>query len=280
METMTNDCRFADLSTGVRLAYVEQGSCHGTPVVMLHGISDTHRSYDLVRPLLPSSWRVFAVTLRGHGLSDKPQAGYAMSDFARDVAAFMDVVAVERAVIVGHSMSSAITLATAAAYPGRVSGIALLGAFAHFRDTETLRELQAAAADIGDNCGREFAQAFQESTLANPIPPHYLETVINESIFMPGHAWRGAVQGLIDFEPCDAAKSIEAPATIIWGDRDAYCPRADQHDLRTVLPSSRLFTLTGVGHAVHWERPADTAALLRAFIADIEEPAIQDHAYL
>jgi pimeloyl-ACP methyl ester carboxylesterase len=276
---MNTDCKFADLSTGVRLAYVEQGPRDGLPVVMLHGISDTHRSYDLVRPLLPSSWRVFAVTVRGHGLSDKPADGYTIGDFAGDVAAFMDAIGVERAVLVGHSMSTAITLGTAAGHPERVSGVVLMGAFAHFRDTGAMAELKAAAAEIGDNCGREFAQAFQESTLANSIPPNYLETVINESLYMPGHAWRGAVQGLIDFEPVDAARRIQAPAAIIWGDKDAYCPRQDQHDLRAALRSSRLFALAGVGHALHWERPADTAALLRAFIADVEEPAVLTHAF-
>ena len=276
---MNTDCKFAELSTGVRLAYVEQGPRDGLPVVMLHGISDTHRSYDLVRPLLPTSWRVLALTVRGHGLSDKPATGYGTGDFAADVAAFMDAVGIERAVLVGHSMSTAITLATAAAYPKRVSGIVLMGAFAHFRDTATMAELKAAAADVGDNCGREFAQAFQESTLANPIPPNYLETVINESLYMPGYAWRGAVQGLIDFEPVDAARRIQAPAAIIWGDKDQYCPRGDQHELRAALRNSRLFTLAGVGHALHWERPADTAALLRAFIADIEEPAVLTHAF-
>jgi non-heme chloroperoxidase len=185
---------------------------------------------------------------------------------------------VERAVVVGHSMSTAVTLRTAADYPERVAGVVLMGAFAHFRDTPTMAELKAAAADIGENCGREFSQAFQESTLANPIPPNYLETVVNESLYMPGHAWRGAVQGLIDFEPIEAAQKIQAPAAIIWGDRDAYCPRQDQHELRAALRSSRLFTLSGVGHALHWERPADTAALLRAFVADIEEPAMLDRA--
>ena len=275
---MNTDCKFADLSTGVRLAYVEQGPRDGLPVIMLHGISDTHRSFDLVRPLLPNTWRIFAVTQRGHGLSDKPDEGYAMGDFARDAVAFMNAVGVERAVVVGHSMSTAVTLRTAADYPERVAGVVLMGAFAHFRDTPTMAELKAAAADIGENCGREFSQAFQESTLANPIPPNYLETVVNESLYMPGHAWRGAVQGLIDFEPIEAAQKIQAPAAIIWGDRDAYCPRQDQHELRAALRSSRLFTLSAVGHALHWERPADTAALLRAFVADIEEPAMLDRA--
>jgi pimeloyl-ACP methyl ester carboxylesterase len=78
---------------------------------------------------------------------------------------------------------------------------------------------------------------------------------------------------LIDFEPCEAARRVKAPAAIIWGDRDAYCPRVDQHDLQLALPSSRLFTLPGVGHALHWERPAEVAAIVSAFVAEIEEPA-------
>lgn len=271
---MKSDCSLVNLSTGVRLAYVEQGPRDGLPVILLHGLSDSHCSYDLMRPLLPRSWRVFAVTQRGHGLSSKPETGYDMRDFARDVGAFMDAVGVERAVLVGHSMSTAISLATATEYRARVAGVILIGAFAHFRDTDAMQKLRAATAEFGDSCGREFAQVFQESTLANPVPQHFLETVVTESLAMPGHAWRGVVDGLIEFEPLDAARRCEAPAAIVWGERDAYCPRKDQHELRDGLRSSQLLTLVGAGHAPHWERPADTAAMLRAFIADIEEPAM------
>lgn len=272
------ECKFADLKTGVRLAYVEQGPRDGMPVLLLHGLSDSHRSYDLLRPLLPGRWRVFAATMRGHGLSDKPESGYVMADFAGDVAAFMDAVGIERAVIAGHSMSAAITLQFAADYPDSVAGVVLIGAFAHF-GTPAMDELHAAVFDFGANCGGEFALAFQESTLANTIPQSFLEMAVGESLCLPGHAWRGIVQGLIDFEPCAAARRVQAPAAIIWGDKDAYCPRADQHDLRAALASSRLFTIEGAGHALFWERPAETAALLRAFIADIEEPAVLTHAF-
>jgi non-heme chloroperoxidase len=271
--------KFADLSTGVRLAYVEQGPRDGFPVILLHGLSDSLHSYDLVRPLLPGRWRVFAVTMRGHGASDKPESGYAMRDFARDIAAFMDAIGLPRAVLVGHSMSSAIALQTAADYADRISGVVLIGAFAHFRDTPAMNELHEAVFDFGENCGGEFALAFQESTLANMIPQRFLDTAVSESLRMPGHAWRGVVQGLMDFEPCVAARRCHAPAVILWGDKDAYCPRQDQHDLRAALRTSRLFSLPNVGHALHWEKPADTAALLRAFIADIEEPAMMTRAF-
>ncbi len=269
-----SDCSYARLRNGLQLAYVEQGPADGLSIVMLHGLSDSHRSFDLLRPLLPRAWRVFAVTMRGHGLSDKPEAGYAMRDIAGDVAGFMDAVGIERAVLVAHSMSTAIALQTAAHYPERVAGLALIGAFGHLRGTAAMNELHDAVFDFGDNCGGEFALAFQESTLANMIPQSFLDTAVSETLRMPGHAWRGAVQGMIDFEPCDAAKRCQAPAAIIWGERDACCPRSDQHDLRAALPSSRLFTLPGVGHAVHWERPAEVASMLCAFVAELDSTSV------
>ncbi len=84
--------RYVDLPTGVRLNYVERGDPRGTPVVLLHGYTDSRRSYDRVLPLLPSSFHVFAVTHRGHGDSSKPDAGYLPSDFAADLAAFLDAM--------------------------------------------------------------------------------------------------------------------------------------------------------------------------------------------
>jgi pimeloyl-ACP methyl ester carboxylesterase len=194
---MTVECAFARLENGLRLAYAEQGPPDGLPIVLLHGTSDSQRSFDLLRPLLPRAWRVFALTLRGHGLSDKPVAGYAMRDFADDLAAFLDAVGVERAVLVGHSMSTAIALQTAAAYPERVAGIVLLAAFGDIRNNPVAAELAVAVAEIGDAADPAFARGFQESTLANPIPDAFLDTAVAESLSLPGHVWRRAVQGML-----------------------------------------------------------------------------------
>jgi pimeloyl-ACP methyl ester carboxylesterase len=268
---MTSEYKLAELSNGVRLAYVEQGDPGGVPVVLLHGLSDSLHSFDLLRPLLPRAWRVFAVTLRGHGGSDKPEQGYAMPMLAADVAAFLDAFDIERAVLVGHSLSTSVVLQTAANYPERVAAIALIGAFGDTRDNPGVQELRAAVREFEKDCGAAFAREFQESTLASPIPADFLDLAVSETLRMPAHAWRGVAEGFTEFDPANAASRCRAPAMIIWGDKDAYCPREDQLMLRNVLSSSRLFTLANVGHAVHWERPADVAALLRAFVAEIED---------
>lgn len=269
---MISDCAFVRLENGVRLAYVEQGSRDGAAIVMLHGYSDTHRSFDLIRPHLPRAWRTIAVTQRGHGLSDKPQTGYAAHDFAADVVGLLDALDIERAILVGHSMGASVALQTAALYPEKVAGLVLMGAFASFGDKAAVDELASTVEAFGAEVDPEFVLAFQESTCAQMIPQRFLETVVNESMKCPTRVWREALGGILGSDPAAYAKQSRAPAALIWGDQDAFVPRDDQLKLRGALASARLYALGGVGHAVHWEEPEQCAQLIRAFVAEVDEP--------
>src|SRR5918999_330076 len=79
-----------ELPDRVELQYVEQGDPTGTPVLFLHGLTDSWLSFEPVLPHLPESVHAFALSQRGHGDSGRPAAGYHSKDFAADVAAFMD----------------------------------------------------------------------------------------------------------------------------------------------------------------------------------------------
>ena len=98
------------LSTGVTLRYVEHGDQRGIPVVLLHGITDSWRSFEAVLPHLPPFIRAFALTQRGHGDTHRPASGYRTRDFAADIVAFLDAMNVRSAVIVGHSMGTTTAL--------------------------------------------------------------------------------------------------------------------------------------------------------------------------
>lgn len=108
-----------ELRSGVRLPYVEQGAPRGTPVLLLHGITDSWRSFERVLPHLPDSIRAFALSQRGHGDADRPTTGYRPQDFAEDLAAFMDALDLGPAVITGHSMGASIAQRFAIDHPGR-----------------------------------------------------------------------------------------------------------------------------------------------------------------
>lgn len=268
---MRSDCSFVRTAGGLRFAYVEQGDRDGPAVVLLHGYTDSHRSFDLLRPHLPESWRVIAMTQRGHGKTDKPQTGYAVEQMAADVRDVLDALSIDNAVLVGHSMGAAVALQTAADFPERVCGLALIGAFGTYRDNPSVAELVEEVAKFKEKVDPEFVLAFQESTIADMIPQSFLDVVVGESLRCPSHVWRAALDGQLNAEPIAAARRCRAPAALIRGDWDAFVPHGDQLALRDALCSARIFTMRSTGHAPTWERPEETAVLIRAFVGELAD---------
>jgi alpha-beta hydrolase superfamily lysophospholipase len=89
------------LPTGVTIEYAEQGTTPcGTPVVFLHGVTDSWRSFEGVLAHLPLGLRAYALSQRGHGNSSRPEAGHLYHHMARDLRAFIDALRLPPAVVV------------------------------------------------------------------------------------------------------------------------------------------------------------------------------------
>jgi non-heme chloroperoxidase len=262
---MTRSTNSIQLSTGVTLPYVEQGDPSGIPMVLLHGYSDSSRSYDLMLPYLPPSIHAYAVTQRGHGDADKPAGGYAPEDYAGDVAAFLDAVGVEAAVIVGHSGGSYAAQRFAVDHPDRALGVVLIGSFHSFDGNPTVDEFREAVAQLTDPVDREFAREFQESCVARPVPAAFLEAIIDGSARMPARVWKAWLEDTLAADVPTRSGTISSRTLILWGDRDAFCRRSDQDALLAAIPRSRLSTYEGTGHCPHWEQPTRAAAEIAAF---------------
>lgn len=263
---MADGIRSVALTTGVTLEYAEQGGATGVPVVFLHGIGDSRRSFERVLPHLPRTVRAFALTQRGHGESSRPEDGYRNEDMAADVAAFLDALHLDRAVVVGHSMGSTIAQRFGVDHPDRALGLVLTSAFYSLADSEAAQELHAAVATIEDPVDPAFVRQFQESTLARPVPPGFFETVVQESLKLPARVWKALVAASLQGEFSSALDQIEAPTLLIWGDRDEMVPRSDQDALVAAIPDARLLVYRGAGHAVPWEEPERLASDLASFV--------------
>jgi pimeloyl-ACP methyl ester carboxylesterase len=226
-----------------------------------------------VLPHLPAAIRAIAVTTRGHGDCDRPASGYRPAELARDVADVLDVLGIERAVVAGHSAGSITARTFADAYPERTLGVVLIGTVPTFEGNQAVDvELGAEVAPLTDPVDRDFIQAFQDSTLAGPIDPSYLELVVDESLKLPAATLKAALAGLLD----DAAPGPAAPglrALVIWGSEDAFCPRAEQDEVVARYDEAHLSIHEGVGHAVHWESGARVAEEIAAFVAGVVESA-------
>jgi len=260
--------RFADarLSTGVRLRYAEQGDRGGEAVILLHGYSDSWFSYSRVLPLLPSRYHVFALDQRGHGDSDRPLDGYAMRDLAADVIAFMDARGIARATIVGHSMGSFVAQQAALRAPNRVSRLVLIGSTTTPRTIDGMTELGAIVDTLGDPVPASFGREFQESTVYQPLPRAFMDTVVAESLKLPARVWQSLMAGMLATDPADGLRAAAIPTLVLWGDRDVLAPRAEQDALVAMIGTATLRIYPETGHALHWERPADFARDVDAFV--------------
>jgi len=258
--------RHVQLPNGVQLEIAEQGPRDGLPVVMLHGMTDSRLSYEPMWHELPKHWHTIAVSLRGHGESDRPQQ-YTMPDMAGDVALLAETLQLKPVVVVGHSMGSAVAMQLAIDRPDLVRALVAMGAFASFADKSDLRtyrdtEIEALRDPIPDRVAREF----QVSTLAGPMDEAMLEMMVGESRKVPSRVWRAALDALLADSFCAGLPTLNLPVLLIWGSADTFVPRADQDRLRSVLPAAQLQEYEGVGHALHWEQPARTANDLRRFV--------------
>jgi non-heme chloroperoxidase len=251
------------LPNGVLLEYSEQGNADGIPVIFLHGFTDSRRSYDLVLPHLPASMHAYAISQRGHGNSARPAKGYHARDFAADIAAFMRMKKMPAAIIVGHSMGSAVAQQFVLDYPQLAKGLVLLGAAASFQKPE-LVEFAKNVKQLKDPVDASFAKEFQQSTLMRPVPPAFFETVVQESLKLPARVWEEVLTELTTINFVPLLEKIAIPTLIIWGDKDLYCLRADQDALLTGITGSKLLVYEGTGHDPHWEEPA-------RFVKDISE---------
>jgi pimeloyl-ACP methyl ester carboxylesterase len=260
------------LPGGIRLRYVQHGDGSGIPVLLLHGVTDSWRSFEGVLPHLPPSIRAFALSQRGHGDSDRPATGYGPRDFADDLAALMDAVELERAIVVGHSMSSSIAQRFALDYPERTLGLVLVGALCSWRGNPAIVDFwESVVSRLVDPVERGLARDFQESTLARPVPGAFLDTMVRQSLKVPARVWRAVFSAFIEDDFSTDLGKIEAPTLILWGDRDAFCPRSDQEMLATTIAGATLSVYAGAGHALHWEEPerfgADLVAWTRRLVA-------------
>jgi non-heme chloroperoxidase len=263
MDDNATRLRFAkvQLATGVKLHYAEQGDPAAHPIILLHGYTDSWFSFSRVMSELAKTYRVYALDQRGHGDSDQPEDGYALTDYVADVIAFMDAMGLRRVSLVGHSMGSLVARRVALAAPERVVSLVLVASANDVRNNEVL-ELQRAVEMLNDPVPVEFVREFQESTIYHPVPDDFMDEVVRTSLKLPARVWRGAMAGMLADDPRSLAHVLNR-TLILWGDRDTIFSRAEQDALADTFADAVLKVYPETGHALHWERPEQ-------FVQDIE----------
>lgn len=252
---------------GVLLHAIAHGPTGSLPIVLLHGLSDSWRSFEPLLARLPENQSVVALSQRGHGASSRPSgvAAYCATNFVDDVRALLANLGKHRAIVVGHSLGAWVACHLARQYPDMVAGLVLIGGFAQFADNVGVAELQREIAGFSDPIDPAFIRSFQKSASSPDLPAIFFETIVAESMRVPAHVWREAVASLIADDVPDDYPEFKAPTRLIWGDRDPFVSEDDQRQLCGRISTAALSIHQGAGHAPHWERPGEVAQELTAF---------------
>jgi pimeloyl-ACP methyl ester carboxylesterase len=100
---------------GAGLAYLDSGRGPKS-MLLVHGWACDHTMFTPQIEHFSKSYRVIAVDLRGHGISDKPHQEYTIAGFADDLAYLCRELQLQRPIVVGHSMGGTVSLDLAARY--------------------------------------------------------------------------------------------------------------------------------------------------------------------
>jgi pimeloyl-ACP methyl ester carboxylesterase len=251
------------------LAFDDEGPRGPDALLLIHG-HPFNRS--MWRPQVDAAaaagWRVIAPDLRGYGESPEAGGTPAFEDFATDLLALLDGLAIERVVVGGLSMGGQIAMEVCRQSPQRVRGLLLAATFPQSESEEGQHRRRATA----DRLLREGMANFAAEVLPKMVGAACLRErpEIGDAVLamMRGTNPRGAAAALRAralrpaYEP--VLERFDRPATVVVGDEDAFTTRADALKTASLLSDGELVWMPGVGHMPNLERqPEFNAALLR-----------------
>ncbi|MED4783612.1 alpha/beta hydrolase [Brevibacillus choshinensis] len=252
------------LKTGLEMKYVEAGPQEAQVLILLHGLTDSSRSWSLSLPEMAKDYHVYVLDQRGHGDSVAPDGPYTLSDFADDVISFMDALHIEKASIAGHSMGSFIAQYIAIEYPERVSNLILVGSADKTVGNGTLDWLWENIQQFQDKVDPAFLEEW--TSTPTPVDTEFLARLKEETAAVPISVWKSATHMLMTDDYSARLSKISAPTLIIWGEQDAVFPFEDQVRLQAAIPHAQFKRYPDVGHNIQWEIPQKIGEDIAAFV--------------
>ena len=252
-------------ANGVTLHATESGA-GDTALVFLHYWGGTAQTWQPVIDALPMDVRMIALDARGWGRSDRPVDGYDIATLAGDVEAAIGALALDRYVLVGHSMGGKVAQLLASRRPAGLAGLILVA-------PSPAQGKQLAAAER-DGMMSAYANADAAGwTIDNVLSERALSPDLRQKVIAGSvegapaakAAWPASV--IAEDVSADLAR-IDVPVLVIGGEKD----KVDSVEmLRSIvmpsLPGAVLAVIPGVGHLLPLEAPVDVARHIAHFLA-------------
>jgi 2-hydroxy-6-oxonona-2,4-dienedioate hydrolase len=218
------------------------------PVVLVHGLSVSSRYMVPVARRLAPYRDVYAPDLPGFGLSEKPPRALTIPELAEVLLSWMDVVGIERAVMLGNSMGCQIIAEAAARRPERVAAAVLVGP-----------TMDRRARTVAGHAWR-LLRALRHEPLASIVTQgsDYLRAGPIRTLATLRHALRDPIERKLLL--------LRGPALFVRGGSDPIAPQAWVEELAALVPDSELLVIADGPHALNYDRPGALAVAVLAFL--------------
>ena len=244
---------------GIRIFYEAAGE--GPPVLLSHGYSATSRMWRGQVEALAPRYRIITWDMRGHGQSDSPDdpALYSEAATVGDMAAILDALGIDTAVIGGLSLGGYMSLAFHLAHPGRVRALMLFDTGPGYRNP--------AGREAWNRTAEARAVAFETRGLDALGSGAEVRIAQHRSAKGLALAARGML-AQFDSRVIESLEGIRVPTLVLVGEKDEPFLGATDY-MAAKIPGAQKVVIPGAGHAANIDNPAAFNAAVEAFLAGL-----------
>lgn len=237
------------------IAWREAGD--GPAVLLLHGLGGTRLAWEPQLEGLADRFRCIAWDLPGYGASE-PLPELTFPAIVDAIVRLLDVLALERAHVVGLSFGGQQALHLALTHPDRIDRLVLADTSARFgadgTDPEAWMRLRLDPLDAGVTPA-DMAAPVLDSITAPGWAGRERDRLIHAFAQIPSSGLRASVRCLPSHDVTARLGEIAAPTLVIVGDLDEETPVSYAEALRDGIPGARLEIIPGAGHLTPSETP-------------------------
>ena len=256
---------------GTVLAWDESGA--GEPVLLVHGIGETRSAWRHQVEDFGARFRVIACDVRGFGESETGTGSGRVEQLAADLRALLDRLGAGPARVIGFSMGGVIAQRFALDHPDMTRAVVIAASSSVVNRRAADFYLDRARVAEGDGVEAVRAAAMGDAAacfaVSRPeVVEAYREVRRNGVREAAGFANAArAMASLLEAPLTEALAGLRAPALVITGERDVFCPPRASEIIHARIPGSVLRIMPAVGHCLHWEDPAGFNRTVLDFLA-------------